>query len=132
MQWPGSNNRVRINWAMNIKIDQNKQLFEIFRIFFNIIKKIQYLLHKFCIWMQTKNLTLEEEKIASKLSVMVKLVCVWPTWTSPWYMKLRSSLRSSSLTSRRITIGCEQGLLCGRGNGFNSPHCAAKWPIFGG
>ena len=62
MQWPGSNNRVRINWAMNIKIDQNKQLFEIFRIFFNIIKKIQYLLHKFCIWMQTKNLTLEEEK----------------------------------------------------------------------
>ena len=33
----------------------------------------------------------------------------WSTATSPAYMKLSSSLRSSSRTSRRITIGCWHG-----------------------
>ena len=35
----------------------------------------------------------------------------WSTATSPAYMKLSSSRRSSSRTSRRITIGCWHGLL---------------------
>ena len=43
-----------------------------------------------------------------------------PTCTSPWYMKLRRSLRSSSLTSLKMMIGCEHGLLWEKGNCFNS------------
>lgn len=58
----------------------------------------------------------EPNPLTCSVSAVFKksLRCSSATWTSPWYMNLRIHCRSSSVMSRKMTIGCWQGFVCNK------------------